>query len=70
MSSSAFSDAEKMLRGIIYHRGLKKILAFIPSEVEEITNLYESYKFDLSDEYSLLYLNSKPSIMIDMVYAF
>lgn len=70
MSTAAFSDAEKMLRGVIYHRGLKKIIAFIPSKVEEITNLYKSYKFDLSDDYSLLYLNSKPSINIDMVYAF
>ncbi|QOY53788.1 hypothetical protein HUE87_07720 [Candidatus Sulfurimonas marisnigri] len=70
MQSGAFSDAEKILRGIIYHRGLKKIFAFIPSDVEEITNLYESYKFDLSNEYSLMYLNSKPSIDLDMVYAF
>ncbi|QOY53192.1 hypothetical protein [Candidatus Sulfurimonas baltica] len=70
MSSAAFSDAEKMIRGVIYHRGLKKILAFIPSDVEEITNLYKSYKFDLGDEYSLLYLNSKPSINLEMVYAF
>jgi len=70
MYESAFSDAEKMMRGIIYHRGLKKIFAFIPSDVEEITNLYTSYKFDITEEYTLVYKNSKPKIDIEMLYAF
>ena len=70
MEDAAFSDAEKMLRGVIYHRGLKKLFAFIPSEVKEITDLYASYKFDLSDEYVLVYKNQKPSINLEMLYAF
>jgi len=70
MEDAAYSDAEKMIRGVIYHRGLKRIFAFIPSDVKEITDLYASYKFDLSQEYSLLYANTKPSIDLEMVYAF
>ncbi|WP_373073091.1 hypothetical protein [Sulfurimonas sp.] len=70
MKDAAFSEAEKMIRGIIYHRGLKKIYAFIPSDVDEITDLYASYKFDLSEEYTLYYKNSKPFINLEMVYAF
>ncbi len=70
MEDAAFTDAEKILRGVIYHRGLKKIVAYIPSDVNEITNLYKSYNFDLSEEYSLLYTNSKPNIDLEMLYGF
>jgi hypothetical protein len=70
MQDAAFSDAEKILRGVIYHRGLKKLFAFIPSDVKEITDLYASYKFDLSDEYVLLYKNAKPELNLEMIYAF
>lgn len=70
MEDAAYTDAEKMMRGLIHHRGLKKIIAFVPSDVKEITDLYMSYKFEFVEEYSLLYLNKKPSIELDMVYAF
>jgi len=56
------------MRGVIYHRGLKKIIAFIPSDVEEITNLYQTYKFEITDGYELMYLNDKPNINIEMIY--
>jgi len=68
MESEALSDAEKFIRGVIYHRGLKKIMAFIP-EVKEITDLYTSYKFELKGGYQLLYLGNKPPIDLEMVYA-
>jgi len=61
-------DAHKLMRGVIYHRGLKKIIAFIPSDVEEITNLYRTYKFEISNGYELMYLNDKPNINIEMIY--
>jgi hypothetical protein len=70
MSNAAFSDAEKMIRGVIYHRGLKKLFAFIPSEVKEITDLYTSYKFEMIDEYTLVYKNTKPEINLEMIYGF
>ncbi len=68
MESEALSDAEKFIRGVIYHRGLKKIVAFIP-EIKEITDLYESYKFELMGGYQLLYLGNKPTMDLEMVYA-
>lgn len=70
MEDAAYIDAEKILRGVIYHRGLKRIFAYIPSDVDEITNLYKSYNFSLSEEYSLLYINKKPDINLEMVYGF
>ena len=70
MDDMAFDDAERLLRGVIYHRGLKKILSFIPSEVDEITKLYESYKFDLTNNLYLMYKNKKPTINLEMIYGF
>lgn len=70
MQDSAYSDAEKMIRGVIYHRGLKRIFAFVPSDEKEITDLYRSYKFEMDDKYILMYKNTKPSINLEMVYAF
>lgn len=70
MVDEAFTDAEKLIRGVIYHRGLKKIFAYIPKDIKEITDLYESYKFSLEDNYTLVYLNEKPSINLASVYAF
>jgi hypothetical protein len=70
MRDGAFTEAEKMIRGIIYHRGLKRIFAYVPSDVKEITDLYASYKFDMSEEYMLYYKNAKPQINLEMVYAF
>ncbi|MCV6608597.1 MAG: hypothetical protein OIF32_10320 [Campylobacterales bacterium] len=68
MSGSAFSDGEKILRGVIYHRGLKHIVAFVPAKVKEITDLYESYKFELVDDFDLMFKNKKPNIDLEMIY--
>ncbi len=70
MKTSAYSDAEKLLRGVLYHRGLKKIIAFIPTAVKEITDLYESYKFEFQKTYHLMYLHRPPILNLEMIYAF
>ena len=65
----AFDDAEKLLRAVVFHRGLKKIIAYIPKESKKITKLYKSYNFELSDNYQLMYKNKKPKIDLEMIYA-
>ncbi len=70
MVDEAFTDAEKLIRGVLYHRGLKTIVAFIPADIQEITNLYKSYKFELVENFGLLYLNQKPNINLASVYGF
>lgn len=70
MQEDNFDDGEKLLRGVLYHRGLKKILAFVPADEEEITNLYKSYKFEFLEDYELLYKNDKPDINTKMIYGF
>ena len=70
MVDEAFTDAEKLIRGVLYHRGLKTIVAFIPSEVKEIVELYKSYKFEVVESFRLLYLNKKPKINLASIYGF
>lgn len=70
MDDGAFDDAEKLLRGVIYHRGLKILIAFIPADILEIKELYESYNFKFESGYKLLYKNERPNINLEMVYGF
>ncbi len=70
MVDEAFTDAEKLIRGVIYHRGLKRLFAFIPKDVKEITELYEKYGFKLVDDFTLIYLNDKPNINLESLYGF
>ena len=69
MQSESYLDAEKLLRGVLYYRGLKKIFGFAPKDIKEITELYESYKFKKDSTYSLMYLGEKPDLKLENLYA-
>ena len=69
MQSESYLDAEKLLRGVLYYRGLKKIFAYAPKDIKEITDLYESYKFEKEKVFSLLYLGEKPEFKLENLYA-
>ncbi|MGB5918349.1 hypothetical protein [Arcobacter sp.] len=69
MQNESYLDAEKLLRGVLYYRGLKKIFAFIPKDINEISELYESYKFKKDGNFSLLYLGEKPELKLENLYA-
>ena len=69
MDNEAFLDAEKLLRGVLYYRGLKKIYGYAPKNVKEIIDLYQSYKFKIDGNFKLMYLKDKPNIVLDNLYA-
>ena len=69
MASEAYMEAEKLFRAVLYYRGLKKIVAYVPDEVE-ILSLYNSYKFEKQSEYCVVYHGKKPTWQIDNIYAF
>lgn len=69
MKDEAFLDAQKLLRGVLYYRGLKKIYGYAPADVKEITELYESYKFKKDGLFYLIYKGEKPQIKLDNLYA-
>ena len=70
MEDASYTDSEQLLRGVIHHRGLKKLIAFIPSDVKEITDLYRSYNFELTNNMLLMYSHHKPQINLEMIYAY
>jgi len=69
MENEAFLDAEKLLRGVLYYRGLKKIYGYAPKNVKEIVDLYQSYKFKIIGDFKLMYLRERPNIILDNLYA-
>jgi hypothetical protein len=68
MHTEVFTDSEKLLRGVIYHRGLKKLLTFVPSANSDAVELYKKYKFSLEGSYYLLFKNERPSINTEHIY--
>ena len=68
MNSETFLDAEKLLRGVLYYRGLKKIFAYAPKNEKEIVELYQSYKFEIDGDFKLMYLIEKPNISLENLY--
>lgn len=69
MQSESYLDAEKLLRGVLYYRGLKKIFGFAPKNIKEITELYESYKFKKDGTFLLMYLGEKPELKLENLYS-
>lgn len=69
VANEAFMDAEKLLRALIYYRGLKQIVAFAPN-IAEIVSLYNDYKFEKEQEYFFVYKGEKPKFSFDNIYAF
>ncbi|RXJ87842.1 hypothetical protein [Arcobacter sp. CECT 8985] len=69
IKKQSFLDAEKLLRGVLYYRGLKKIFAYAYCDDEEIIQLYENYKFKKDMKFSFMYLNEEPNIKFETIYA-
>ncbi|QOG11218.1 hypothetical protein [Arcobacter sp. FWKO B] len=69
INDMSYLDAEKLLRGVLHYRGLKKLKVFIPN-ILEIKELYESYKFIKNNNLFLVYLGEKPNIKLDNIYGF
>jgi GNAT superfamily N-acetyltransferase len=63
-------EAEKMMRGVLYFRGLKKIAADIPLGVESIVKLYEKYHFQMKQRFVHMVRGEHTEICFDNIYAF
>ena len=69
MKLESFMEAEKLLRGVLYYRGLKVVYAFIPTNIDEIVELYHQYKFKDEGSYRLQYIGKRPEIRLESLYA-
>lgn len=62
-------EAHKMMKGVLYFRGLKKIIADVPLNVEKITKFYESYHFQKKQH--LIAMSNMPcNVDFENIYAF
>jgi len=62
-------DAEKMMKGVLYFRGLKKVIADVPLGHAPITDLYEQYHFQKKMTYVHM-SKGGDTIKFENIYAF
>jgi len=63
-------EAEKMMRGVLYFRGLKKVVADIPLGVEHIVDLYKRYHFQSKQQFVHMSRGKEHNILFENIYAF
>jgi GNAT superfamily N-acetyltransferase len=62
-------EAEKMMRGVLYFRGLKRVVADIPLGVANVVALYEKYHFQKQQRFVHMARGTK-EIAFENIYAF
>lgn len=63
-------EAEKMMRGVLYFRGLKKVVADIPLGVKHVVDLYEKYHFQCKQRFVHMSRGTTTDINFENIYAF
>jgi GNAT superfamily N-acetyltransferase len=63
-------EAEKMMQGILYFRGLKKVLADVPMGNTKAVSLFEDYHFQKKVTFLHMAYGEQRSIKFENIYAF
>jgi ribosomal protein S18 acetylase RimI-like enzyme len=63
-------EAEKMMRGVLYFRGLKKVYADVPMVNTEAVELFKNYHFEKKASFVHMSLGTEDRINFDNIYAF
>ena len=63
-------EAEKMMRGVLYFRGLKKVVADIPLGVKHVVDLYEKYHFQNKQHFVHMARGANTDVRFENIYAF
>lgn len=63
-------EAEKMMRGVLYFRGLKKVIADIPMNMEHVVDLYKRYNFQKKQSFLHMSKGKMDDINFENIYAF
>ena len=70
-SRPGFEDeAEKMMQGVLYFRGLKKVLADVPLGNQKAVELFEKYHFQQKGTFLHMYYGNERNIKFENIYAF
>jgi len=62
-------EAEKMMKGVLYFRGLKKVIADIPLGIKAVVELYENYHFQQKQTFVHMSKGGS-SVRFENIYAF
>lgn len=62
-------EAEKMMQGVLYFRGLKKVVADIPLGIPLVVDLYKRYNFE-NKQHFMHMVRGKSKINFENIYAF
>ncbi|MDD3597259.1 GNAT family N-acetyltransferase [Sulfuricurvum sp.] len=63
-------EAEKMMRGVLYFRGLKKVMADVPMGNKHAVDLYERYHFQQKGTFSHMTYGEPRNVRFENIYAF
>lgn len=63
-------EAEKMMQGVLYFRGLKKVLADIPMGNTQAVGLYEKYHFQKKGTFLHMAYGVDRNVKFENIYAF
>lgn len=63
-------EAEKMMRGVLYFRGLKKVVADVPLGVEHVVDLYKRFHFEKKQTFVHMVRGNGDDILFENIYAF
>ena len=69
-STQKEDEAEKMMRGVLYFRGLKKVAADVPLGVKHVVDLYEKYHFQNKQRFVHMARGTDTQIRFENIYAF
>lgn len=63
-------EAEKMMRGVLYFRGLKRVVADVPLGAEHVVDLYTRYHFQNKQNFVHMVRGGGNDVKFDNIYAF
>lgn len=63
-------EAEKMMQGVLYFRGLKKVLADIPMKNKHAVELFEKYHFQQKGSFIHMCYGEQRNVKFENIYAF
>ncbi len=64
------AEAEKMMQGVLYFRGLKRVVADVPLGIKPVVELYERYHFQNKQRFVHMAKGQQHDVCFENIYAF
>ena len=66
----AYMDAERLLRGLLFYRGMKQIVCDVPAGMADMGSLYHHYDFEDKSRTVQMVRGENPHLVYEGIYAF